>query len=52
MLNALLALLDHIHDLAAPHVPKQGLDIASEQVRVVALNARALRDAERFMRVW
>jgi hypothetical protein len=46
-----LALLDQIHDLAA-QCTQAGLEIASEQVRIVALNARALRDAERFMRVY
>lgn len=44
-----LALLDEIHDLAG-RCTQAGLDIASEQVRIVALNARALHDAERFMR--
>ena len=46
-----LALLDQIHDLAA-QCTQAGLEIASEQVRIVALNARALRDAERFMRAY
>ncbi len=46
-----LGLLDHIHDLAA-QCTQAGFDIASEQVRVVALNSRALRDAERFMRAY
>lgn len=46
-----LGLLDQIHDLAA-QCTHAGFDIASEQVRVVALNARALRDAERFMRAY
>lgn len=43
-----LALLDKIHELVA-QCTVAGLDIASEQVRVVALNSRAFRDAERFM---
>jgi len=46
-----LTLLDQIHDLAA-QCTQAGLEIASEQVRIVALNARALRDAERFMRAY
>jgi hypothetical protein len=46
-----LALLDQIHDLAA-QCTQAGLEIASEQVRIVALNARAMRDAERFMRAY
>jgi len=46
-----LTLLDHIHALAA-QCTQAGLDIASEQVRIVALNARALRDANRFMQAY
>ena len=46
-----LTLLDQIHDLAA-QCTQAGFDIASEQVRIIALNSRALRDAERFMRAY